>query len=84
MANMMTNTNDLAELREMFTKWDTSNDGHLSVDELRENMSEICSVFNLDMPDAEKLMKAADTNGDGQVDYAEFIAAAFDKEKLIN
>ena len=80
----MTNTNDLADLREMFVKWDTSNDGHLSVEELRENMNDICSLFNLDTPDAEKLMRAADTNRDGQVDYAEFIAAAFDKEKLIN
>ena len=29
------------------------------------------------------MMKKADTNGDGNVDYSEFIAAAFDKVKLL-
>lgn len=29
------------------------------------------------------MMKKADTNGDGNVDYSEFLTAAFDKVKLI-
>jgi Ca2+-binding EF-hand superfamily protein len=29
------------------------------------------------------MMKKADTNGDGNVDYSEFISAAFDKVKLL-
>ena len=29
------------------------------------------------------MMKKADSNGDGNVDYSEFIAAAFDKVKLL-
>ena len=30
------------------------------------------------------MMSAADANGDGMVDYTEFLTAAFDKQKLIN
>ncbi len=80
----MTKTADLKELNKMFVQWDTSQDGQLSYDELKENMAEICALFQMDAPDVEKLMQAADTNQDGQVDYTEFITAAFDKQKLLS
>jgi len=41
-------------------------------------------MFNLDEADVMKMMKAADANGDGNVDYAEFLTAAFDKHKLLS
>ena len=46
-------------------------------------MSEITSFFNLNEPDVRKMMEAADVNNDGQIDYTEFITAAFDKQKLL-
>jgi len=46
-------------------------------------MTEITTFFNLDEPDVTRMMEAADVNGDGQVDYTEFITAAFDKQKLL-
>ena len=46
-------------------------------------MSEITAFFNLNEPDIRRMMEAADTNNDGQIDYTEFITAAFDKQKLL-
>ena len=84
LANLMTKTTDLKELNKMFVQWDTSQDGQLSYEELKENMAEISTLFQMDAPDVENLMRAADTNRDGQVDYTEFITAAFDKQKLLS
>ena len=84
LANLMTEAEDLKELRQMFTKWDTNADGHISLDELKQHMAEITSVFQLAEPDILKMMKAADSNDDGYVDYTEFLTAAFDKRKLLS
>lgn len=35
-------------------------------------------------PDVMALMKSADLNGDGRIDYAEFIAAAYEKSLLLS
>ena len=47
-------------------------------------MAEIFSLFQMDVPDVENIMRAADTNRDGQLDYSEFITAAFDKQMLLS
>jgi len=83
LANLMTKTADLKDLHKMFMQWDKDNNGELSLDELKENMNEIADLFNLEESDVLAMMKKADSNGDGNVDYSEFIAAAFDKVKLI-
>lgn len=67
----------------MFMQWDLNNDGELSLEELKTNMADITDLFQLSEPDVVAMMKAADSNGDGNVDYSEFIAAAFDKVKLV-
>ena len=83
LANLMTKTEDLKDLHTMFTQWDSNNDGELSLEELKQNMGGITEVFNLQEADVISMMKKADSNGDGNVDYSEFIAAAFDKVKLL-
>ena len=83
LANLMTKTEDLKDLHKLFMQWDSNNDGELSLEELKENMAAITDLFQLQEPDVIAMMKKADTNGDGNVDYSEFIAAAFDKVKLL-
>ena len=46
-------------------------------------MQEVTNFFQLDAPDIIKMMRAADTNGDGQIDYTEFLTAAFQKQTLL-
>ena len=84
LANLMTKTEDLGELREMFQKWDINNDGNLSHEEIKTNMAEITQLFSLNEPDILDLLHAADTNKDGNISYDEFLTAAFDKHKLVS
>ena len=49
----------------MFVKWDINQDGFISIQELNANMQEVTNYFQLDAPDIIKMMRAADTNGDG-------------------
>lgn len=84
MANMMGGGKELRELRELFVKWDENSDGFLSKEEISKNIAEI--IVHLDMSEAEveQMMRAADTNRDGRVDYIEFVTAAYDRVKLLS
>jgi len=84
LANLVTKAEDLKELREVFVSWDTNHDGNLSLGELKANMKEITTFFNLDEPDVRRMMQAADTDNSGSIDYTEFLTAAFDKQKLLS
>lgn len=67
----------------MFLKLDTNNDGHLTLDELEQGMQEIAQIFHVEEPDVREMLRAADDNGDGKIDYTEFIAAAYKKDQLL-
>lgn len=79
----MTEAPDLQYLREMFIKWDNNRDGLISLDELQENITEIAGCFRVEPPDVSAMMKAMDSDNDGQLDYTEFLTAAIDKHKLL-
>jgi calcium-dependent protein kinase len=68
----------------MFLKLDTNSDGFLTFDELEAGMQDIASVFQQEEPDVRAMLNAADSNGDGQIDYTEFLAAAFQKDILLS
>ena len=71
-------------MREMFEKCDTSQDGVLTSDELRDGLEGVLGALQVEAADWKELMEQMDTNGDGLVDYEEFIGAAVNREKLIN
>ena len=48
-------------------------------EKLKLKMKEITQFFNLDEPNVMAMMKAADVDNNGLIDYTEFITAAFDK-----
>lgn len=83
-ANLQTKAEDLREVREMFLKFDANNDGFLTLEELRTGYSDIAQILNVDEPDVEEMLRGADLDGDGKVDYTEFIAAAFRKDLLLS
>ena len=59
-----------AEARAIFGTIDADNDGSLSMDEMRDRLSD----FGLDDQQIEQLFFALDTDSDGAVSRAEFIA----------
>lgn len=68
----------------MFIRLDKDNDGTLSIDELRGGMAEILTFFNIDEEELMDMVKSVDLNGDGVIDYQEFITAAFDRQKTLS
>ena len=70
-------------MRKMFTQLDANADGFLSLEELENGMQEVAQIFNLEEPDVRDMLRAADTNGDGKVDYTEFIVAALQKDLML-
>ncbi len=80
----MTKSEDLNELNDLFVKWDVNNDGTLSYEELKREMSDLTSILQISEADVEELMRNAGSNGDGFIDYNEFITATSDKQKLLN
>ncbi|XP_065663267.1 calmodulin isoform X1 [Hydra vulgaris] len=60
-----------AELKEAFDYFDKDGDGSISSEELQTIMSKFGE--NLTSEELEEMMKEADANGDGKVDYAEFV-----------
>eukprot|EP00353_Schmidingerella_taraikaensis_P014937 CAMPEP_0185617626 /NCGR_PEP_ID=MMETSP0436-20130131/44228_1 /TAXON_ID=626734 ORGANISM="Favella taraikaensis, Strain Fe Narragansett Bay" /NCGR_SAMPLE_ID=MMETSP0436 /ASSEMBLY_ACC=CAM_ASM_000390 /LENGTH=85 /DNA_ID=CAMNT_0028255469 /DNA_START=226 /DNA_END=483 /DNA_ORIENTATION=+ len=83
-ANQMTDAEDLRDARAAFVQWDTNQDGELSITEIQEHMADICAYFDMEEPNVMKILKAADTDKNGTIDYTEFLTAAFDKKKLLS
>jgi len=73
----------LSECREMFLRFDANNDGFITLDELETGYHDLAEIFHMEQPDIANMMKACDLNGDGKIDYAEFIAAAYEKSLLL-
>ena len=67
----------------MFRRLDTSKDGKLQISELKAGLDELKAFFQYQEIDYEDLLRAMDSDGDGEIDFTEFISAAFDKRALL-
>ena len=65
-------------------QWDTKKDGVLTEDEIAENITEICNHFNMEEPDVKRILRSTDTNKNGEIDFTEFLTAAYNKRKLLS
>jgi calcium-dependent protein kinase len=81
---LKTTSKELEELKQIFIKLDTSRDGTLSLQEIQEGMNLITGSDKGGMKDYVELMKSLDKDGDGSIDYTEFITGAIDKATLLN
>lgn len=84
MANLQTSSEELNEIKNLFCKLDINHDGFITIDELKLGLGKIQAYKHMQGLDWEELMEKMDTNKDGKIDYTEFIAAAFDRSKLLN
>ncbi|KIA75947.1 calmodulin [Aspergillus ustus] len=60
-----------AELRSAFAVFDQDNSGTISADELRRVLRSIGD--DISDADVDEMLKIADVNGDGSIDYEEFV-----------
>ncbi|GJN23700.1 hypothetical protein PR202_gb11369 [Eleusine coracana subsp. coracana] len=69
-------------IRDMFALMDTDNDGKVTLQELKAGLNKVGS--KLADPEMELLMEAADVNGNGYLDYGEFVAITIHLQRLSN
>jgi calcium-dependent protein kinase len=84
MVNFKSTSDELEDLKNTFILLDTSKDGTLSKDEMKDGMEKVLGGLRANKKEFEELIKNLDKNGDGVIDYAEFITAAIDKTLIIN
>jgi len=71
MARKTHDTNPVEELKEAFKLFDKDGNGSISTKELREVMKSLGE--QLSNSEVEEMMREADTDGDGEIDFDEFV-----------
>ncbi|KAJ4809345.1 Calcium-dependent protein kinase [Rhynchospora pubera] len=73
---------EAADIKELFQKMDLNNDNKISFDELKLGLHKL----GQQLPDSDVriLMDAADTDGNGFLDYGEFVAVSIHLKKIGN
>nr|UXX22592.1 calmodulin-domain protein kinase 28 [Hevea brasiliensis] len=69
-------------IRDMFALMDTDNDGKVTYEELRAGLRKVGS--QLAEPEIKMLMEVADVDGNGVLDYGEFVAVTIHLQKMEN
>ncbi|CAN6309794.1 unnamed protein product [Urochloa humidicola] len=69
-------------IRDMFALMDVDGDGRVTLQELKAGLKKVGS--KLAEPEMELLMEAADVNGNGYLDYGEFVAITIHLQRLSN
>ncbi|XP_059624175.1 calcium-dependent protein kinase 2-like [Cornus florida] len=71
---------EIKGLKAMFTNMDTDKSGTITYEELRTGLARLGS--KLSEAEVQQLMEAADVDGNGTIDYIEFITATMHRHKL--
>lgn len=71
-------------LRKVFLALDKSNDGMLTMEEIREGLIGVMGRVKGNLKEFQDIMDNIDKDGNGLLDYSEFLAAAVNKCKLLN
>ncbi|XP_006657762.1 calcium-dependent protein kinase 19 isoform X2 [Oryza brachyantha] len=74
------NEEEIKGLKQMFTNMDTDNSGTITYEELKAGLAKLGS--KLSEAEVKQLMEAADVDGNGSIDYVEFITATMHRHKL--
>ena len=70
------------ELRKCFIQFDTNGDGRLDREELISGLKMVDTKKDLEQ-EVDRVMKIIDVDGNGFIEYEEFLRASLDKEKIL-
>ena len=70
------------ELRKCFIQFDTNGDGRLDRDELISGLKMVDTKKDLEQ-EVDRVMKIIDVDGNGFIEYEEFLRASLDKDKIL-
>ncbi|XP_008804559.2 calcium-dependent protein kinase 20-like [Phoenix dactylifera] len=73
---------EVADIKEMFGKMDVNNNGKITLGELKNGLHRL--GHQIADADVQILMEAADVDGDGTLDYGEFVAVSIHLKKIGN
>lgn len=73
---------EVEDIKEMFKKMDSNNDGIVSIHELKAGLRNFGS--QLAESEVQMLIEAVDTNGKGTLDYGEFLAVLLHLRRMAN
>ena len=79
----LVNIDEIKKLRSIFLKFDSNGDGHLTKDELMHGLMEMMEKEEA-KKEVNRLMEIIDTDGNGFIEYEEFLRASMDKDKLLS
>ena len=82
LVHLKTSQVELDELKQLFLTLDTSNDGVLQAEEVEAGIRKLFGKVYAS--GYQEVMKTIDRDGNGTIDYDEFITACIDKQKLVN
>nr|CAB3458088.1 unnamed protein product [Digitaria exilis] len=74
------NEEEIKGLKQMFMNMDTDNSGTITYEELKAGLAKLGS--KLSEAEVKQLMEAADVDGNGSIDYVEFITATMHRHRL--
>ena len=84
LASMKIEQHESNQLRTLFEQMDANQDGYLSEEEVKNGFGEIVGELQMTTKDWREVWDMMDINGDGRVDYDEFITASANRDKMIN
>lgn len=75
---------ELEKLRQLFIQVDTSHDGKISIQELKECLNKIMGGVKASQNYFEDILKGIDKDASSFVDYSEFLTASVNKITLLS
>jgi calcium-dependent protein kinase len=79
--NQLVTREEIDELRQIFRQFDKNGDGRLSKAELHDAYENFSSAIDLDF---QSIMEQCDADGNGYIDYTEFLTATVDWHKALS
>ena len=83
LATQLSNKEEKAKLTEIFKSFDKNHDGILSKDELILGYAQLHGSIERAQIEVELVLSRVDTNGNGTIDYSEFLAANLKLTELL-